>query len=263
MRGFLISSVLLYVGAAIAVPAILAPRERVIRNGVRRTGPPRLIFEADSLQVDNTSHSQYTQNWAGAVLIGTGYATISGTIVVPRVTVPAGGTNAKTYSASAWVGIDGSTCQSAILQTGIDFNVRGGSVSYEAWYEWYPDYSYRFNNFKISAGDTITMTVTAASKNSGSVVLENKTTKKSISHTLTNQMGDLCQTNAEWIVEDFLQQDNMVPFANFHTVSFTDARVNGAPIVDQADIYDIKQGNKLYTRCAASSSSSLTCSYVG
>ena len=34
-------------------------------------------------------------------------------------------------SASAWVGIDGDTCDNAILQTGVDFTVSGGSVSYD------------------------------------------------------------------------------------------------------------------------------------
>lgn len=60
--------------------------------------------------------------------------------MVPKPSMPAGGSGARTYSASAWVGIDGSTCQSAILQTGVDFSARGGAVTYEGWYEWYPDY---------------------------------------------------------------------------------------------------------------------------
>lgn len=45
------------------------------------------------------------------------------------------------YAASAWVGIDGDTAQNSILQTGVDFYVEGSSVSYDAWYEWYPDYA--------------------------------------------------------------------------------------------------------------------------
>jgi hypothetical protein len=33
----------------------------------------------------------------------------------------------------------------AILQTGIDFCIQGGEVSYDAWYEWYPDYAHDFS----------------------------------------------------------------------------------------------------------------------
>ncbi|KAJ8122579.1 hypothetical protein ONZ43_g1268 [Nemania bipapillata] len=100
------------------------------------------------------------------------------------------------------------------------------------------------------------MTVRATGKNSGSVTLDNKTTGKSVSHTFTNQIGNLCQTNAEWIVEDFSQGNSLVPFANFGTVVFTGASVNGATGLDKAIIYDIKQGNKVYTSCSASSPSS-------
>jgi hypothetical protein len=32
-----------------------------------------------------------------------------------------------------------------VLQTGIDFCIQGGEVSYDAWYEWYPDYAHDFS----------------------------------------------------------------------------------------------------------------------
>ncbi|KAI0878608.1 peptidase A4 family-domain-containing protein [Hypoxylon argillaceum] len=264
MKATVVVSTLAWASTAIAAPGLVARPKRAVDPSVRRTGPPQLVDgDFDSLLIDNNTHAEYTSNWAGAVMIGTGYTTVSGTIVVPKASMPAGGSSTRTYSASAWVGIDGSTCQSAILQTGVDFNARGGTVTYEGWYEWYPDYSYRFSNFVISGGDTIVMTVTATSKNSGSVTLDNKTTGKSVSHTFTNQIGNLCQTNAEWIVEDFSQGNSLVPFANFGTVSFTGASVNGGTGLDKAIIYDIKQGNKVYTSCSATSSSSVSCSYIG
>ncbi|KAI3320271.1 peptidase A4 family-domain-containing protein [Xylariaceae sp. AK1471] len=245
MKVILIVSALMCVSAAVTSPGLVARRPRAAGKSLRRTGLPQpLGRELDSLLVDNSTYAEYTQNWAGAVMIGTGYTTVSGTIVVPKAAMPVGGSSTRTYSASAWVGIDGSTCQSAILQTGVDFNAKGGTISYEGWYEWYPDYSYRFSNFKISAGDTITMTVTATGRNSGSVTLDNRTTGQSVSHTFTNEAGNLCQTNAEWIVEDFSQGNSLVPFADFKTVVFTDASVNGGTGLEKATIYDIKQGNK-------------------
>ncbi|KAI1128345.1 peptidase A4 family-domain-containing protein [Nemania abortiva] len=264
MKAIEVLSTLVWANAAFAAPGFSARPKRAAEPGVRRTGLPQFVDgDLASQPVDNNTLAEYTSNWAGAVMIGTGYTTVSGTIVVPKPSVPAGGSTSRTYSASAWVGIDGSTCQSAILQTGVDFSAKGGTVTYEGWYEWYPDYSYRFSNFVISGGDTITMTVTATGKNSGSVTLDNKTTGKSVSHTFTNQIGNLCQTNAEWIVEDFSQGNSLVPFANFGTVVFTGASVNGATGLDKAIIYDIKQGNKVFTSCSASSPSSVSCSYIG
>ena len=54
---------------------------------------------------------------------------MTGTFTVPTPKEPSGGSG--THSASAWVGIDGDTCGNAILQTGVDFNVNGNSVSYD------------------------------------------------------------------------------------------------------------------------------------
>ncbi|RYC61374.1 hypothetical protein CHU98_g4831 [Xylaria longipes] len=265
MKVTLAARALLWESFAVTVPGFTTRRLRGVEPSLRHTGLPQLLDgDINSLLVNNNSHTEYTSNWAGAVLIGSkpvshpnqalpdwtdfstgaGYTTVSGTIVVPKPSVPAGGSSSRTYSASAWVGIDGSTCQSAILQTGVDFSARGGTVTYEGWYEWYPDYSYRFANFRISGGDTITMTVTATGKNSGSVTLDNRTTGQSVSHAFTDQVGNLCQTNAEWIVEDFSQGNSLVPFANFGTVVFTNASVNGGAGLDNAVIYDIKQGSK-------------------
>jgi hypothetical protein len=57
------------------------------------------------------------------------FKTVTGTFTVPTPKEPAGGSG--THSSSAWVGIDGDTCQTAILQTGIDFNVNGGTASFD------------------------------------------------------------------------------------------------------------------------------------
>lgn len=49
---------------------------------------------------------------------------------MPTPKLPLGATNTFA-SASAWVGIDGETCQSAILQTGVDFTISDGKVTYD------------------------------------------------------------------------------------------------------------------------------------
>lgn len=65
------------------------------------------------------------------------------------------------------------------------------------------DYAYDFD-LTVSAGDEIKLTVTATSTTSGTAVIENVTTGKSVTETFTSSEveGDLCRTNAEWIVED-------------------------------------------------------------
>ncbi|AEO63648.1 uncharacterized protein THITE_2109181 [Thermothielavioides terrestris NRRL 8126] len=235
------------VGLAAALPQPGAPLTR--RGGTR---PPH-----HSAPRRNTTYPEYSSNWAGAVQIGTGFTFVTGTITVPSVY------NGNPYSAaSAWVGIDGDTCQTAILQTGVSFY---GDGSYDAWYEWIPDYSYSFSGFGLRAGDEIRMTVDATSKTTGVATLENLSTGAKVSHTFRNTPSTLCETNAEWIVEDFESGGSLVPFADFGTVTFTDAYATGSggQVTPQgATIIDIRQSGRVLTNCGTSGAD-LTCTYTG
>ena len=111
--------------------------------------------------------TEYSTNWAGAALVGSGYTGVTGTFQVPSVKAPSGASSRTAYSASAWVGLDGYTCGSAILQTGLDFTIENGAVSYDSWYEWYPANAIDFSGISFSAGDTVKLTIVATSKTSG------------------------------------------------------------------------------------------------
>ena len=196
--------------------------------------------------------ASYSTNWAGGVVEGSGFKTVTGTFTIPKVTVPSGGSSRTLYSASAWVGIDGYSCSSAILQTGVDFSIQNGVVTYDSWYEWYPDYAYDFTGISFSAGDSVTVTVTASSKTGGVATIKNNSKGTSVSHTFTSQTaGSLCQTDAEWIVEDFTQiqngQQSLVPLVNFGTVTFSgaSATTNSGSKVGPAgaDVIDLISAN--------------------
>ncbi|EIM79371.1 uncharacterized protein STEHIDRAFT_21274, partial [Stereum hirsutum FP-91666 SS1] len=170
---------------------------------------------------------QQSSNWAGAALIADSdsatYTSVTGTFTVPSPSAPEDGGEGQ-YSAAAWVGIDGNTCTSAILQTGVDFTTSDdGSTTYDAWYEWFPDDSYDFTGIQFSAGDSVTVTVNATSSTSGTAVIENNTNGQKVSKSLTST-SPLCQTNVEWIVEDFDEGGSPVPLVDFGTVTFTGAQ---------------------------------------
>jgi hypothetical protein len=206
----------------------------------------------------NISNVDYSSNWAGAVLVGTGYKSVTGSFVVP--------TPSTTGSGSAWVGIDGDTCDTAILQTGIDWTKSGSSITYDAWYEWYPDYAYDFSGISIAAGDTIKVTVTATSDTAGTAVVENVSTGTTVTHTFSGGVdGDLCGYNAEWIVEDFEEGDSLVTFADFGSVEFTGASAStssGTVGTTGATIIDIEQNSKILTSVSLPSSSEVLITYV-
>ncbi|KAI1493428.1 putative aspergillopepsin [Biscogniauxia mediterranea] len=272
MKFTAVASALLCANVALAAPGTAARRARAAQRLAQRDGLTRssgllqpVVKEGEEFSVASTNdtHVEYSSNWAGAVLIGTGYTTVTGTIVVPTPKAPSGGSSSTTYSGSAWVGIDGDTCSTAILQTGVDFTIRGSSVSFDAWYEWYPDYAYDFSGISISAGDTVTFTVTASSKKAGTATITNKSTGQTVSHSFSGETNQLCEYNAEWIVEDYESGGSLVSFADFGTVTFTGASVNGGTGVSGATIIDLEQNNKVLTSCSTSGSSSVTCSYTG
>lgn len=243
-------------GIAAALPGSLEARQA--RRAARRNvvGHDR---KSSGFNQKDISYPQYSSNWAGAVQIGSGFTHVEGTITVPQVS---GDPNS---AASAWVGIDGDTCNTAILQTGVSFY---GDGTFDAWYEWIPDYSHSFTNFNFGVGDQIKMSVTASSKKAGVATLENLSTGQTVSHTFTSTstQSSLCETNAEWIVEDFESGGQLVPFADFGSVKFTNASAKGSSgtvTPAGATIIDIRdQSGNVLTDCGTSGND-LTCKYTG
>lgn len=150
----------------------------------------------------------------------------------------------------------------------MDFCVKNGAVSYSAWYEWYPNFAYDFKGFTISAGDVIQLSVHATSSMTGTATVDNVSTGKSVTHTFTLLGGvqpPLCEQNAEWIVEDFQQGASLVPFANFGSVTFSNAQAihHGSPVGPSgATLVDIKQSGKILTH-SSYTSNSVTVNYIG
>ncbi|KAI0350815.1 aspergillopepsin [Trametes cingulata] len=255
--------------AAFAIPS---SRERLAQRVARRAAGAHLSHPkapgsarvADVDALGNVTHPEFSSNWAGAVLVAGSntFKSVTGTFTVPTPREPSGGSG--THSASAWVGIDGDTCGSAILQTGIDFTVSGSRTSFDAWYEWFPDFAHDFSGISISPGNSITVTVTASSLTSGTATIINHSTGQQVSHSFSGQPA-LCQENAEWIVEDFEENGGLVPLANWGTVTFTGVSAgtaSGSTTPAGATIIDMEQNGRQLTSVSASSSS-VTVTYTG
>lgn len=99
----------------LATAALAAVPARRTSQTLRRTN---ILRSASS----EAAESSLTPNWAGAVLVEptATYTSATGTFVVPTVTLPANSTSGTTYTGAIWVGIDGDTCGTSILQAGIE-----------------------------------------------------------------------------------------------------------------------------------------------
>ncbi|CAK7218150.1 hypothetical protein SBRCBS47491_003409 [Sporothrix bragantina] len=221
-----------------------------------------------SKDTEDTSHTKYSANWSGAIIYGTEFKTVTGTLSVPQPHIPSGGSSDTFYGASAWVGFDGdSNCPGTILQVGIDFNIQNGTVSYDTWFEWYPDYAYNFVGFPLHAGDVVTLTAQAINTTSGTVIIENKTTNQNVMHTFVGEEQPLCQSTAEWIVEDYSVGGQLVEMCDWGRATFTNCAATQASgstaSLSNATIYDITANGKIMTDCSTSGSSIVTCEYTG
>ena len=264
--------------ALFAATTLAAPHKRsnlAERVARRKTTPPQFVTgpskTVDVANTGNETQVSYSTNWAGAVLdappAGETFTGVSAQFVVPTPQLPSG-SGAGTYSASAWVGIDGDTYQDAILQTGVDFNVdSSGAVSFDCWYEWFPDYAYDFSGISINAGDTLAISVSSSSSSAGVATIDNLSNGQSVSQNLNapSSSSNLGGQNAEWIVEDFEEGSSLVPFANFGTVSFTSAQYTssggGSGGVSGAEVLDIQQSGQTLTSVNIPSDSEVDVSY--
>ncbi|KAJ3711469.1 aspergillopepsin-2 heavy chain [Lentinula guzmanii] len=253
------STIILLVSAALARPGS-SINERVA--GRRRKSQPKITSQSPAIETNSTFHEEYSENWAGVFFesppSGETYSAVSGTFTVPSISGNGG--------ASAWVGIDGVTYTDAILQAGVDFTISDGSISYDAWYEWYPDAAYDFTSFDISEGDSITVSVEATSDSEGTITLENITTGQSVTQAVSapDSSTVISGQNVEWIVEDFEENGSLVVLCDFGTITFTDASaLAGSSTVDltNGDIVDITQDSEVLTATTIESSTSITVTY--
>ncbi|PYH88607.1 hypothetical protein BO71DRAFT_365053 [Aspergillus ellipticus CBS 707.79] len=252
-------------GAAVAAPS--RGLEARVKARASNKGSRPLQSVDKPTTVKNQTNVEYSSNWSGAVLVNppsaeATYTAVTGTFTVPEPT----GSSGSSQAASAWVGIDGDTYGNAILQTGVDFTVEGGEASFDAWYEWYPDYAYDFSDIDISAGDEIVAIVESYSSTSGIAIIENKSTGQKVSKEISSSSA-LGGINAEWIVEDFEEDGELVNLVDFGTVVFSGAvaeAAGGESVgLDGATIIEIEDDSgEVVTDVTINSNSEVTIQYV-
>lgn len=198
--------------------------------------------------------------WGGAVQEGTGWDHVQGSVVVPNFR---GGD--PNESANMWVGIDGNDCGSAILQTGL---VVYGDGSFWLWTEWWKnemqDYETRLT---FSPGDTLRFTVHSLTTTSGTTTVENLSNGQWVSQTYTSQTEyPLCETDAEWILEDWTQNGQPVALYNWGTISIFDTVAtspNQQVTAAGANIVNININGQTLTESSVDSDGTVSVTYIG
>jgi Peptidase A4 family len=205
---------------AAPVPAAAAshparPTIHLIRPAIHGTAP--MVVRG------RPAHAVSSQNWSGYAAHGATYTKVSASWAEPTGHCTA----SRTYS-SFWVGLDGYNSKT-VEQTGTEVDCSGGQARYFGWYEMYPAFPVNFAS-PVRPGDHVTASVTFTGAGQYTLVLADTT--QGWSHTVHKILNGAKNSSAEVITEApcCTGTGGILPLADFGTVHFSDAAVDGAPM---------------------------------
>ena len=180
------------------------------------------LLAAGSATAATAVSHDVSSNWAGYVVTGASFTSVTGTWVQPTADCSSTGTGASAF----WVGLGGSTGVSGSLEqagTSADCDA-AGNATYRAWYELVPAPSVTVA-LKVLPGDTITTTVTVAGSR---VTMQVRNVTRNTVVTKIKLMAAPDTTSAEWVAEaPSLCASNgacqTLSLADFGSVKFTNA----------------------------------------
>jgi Peptidase A4 family len=205
---------------AAAAPAAAAPRAHpagptihMIRPAMHGIGP--------MTAVGRTRVAVLSTNWSGYAAHTKTYTKVSATWVEPTAHCPGG-----SQFSSFWVGLDGFN-SGTVEQTGTEVDCRSGKPKYFGWYEMFPAFPVNYSN-TVHPGDHFFGSVTF--KGGGKFALTLKDATAGWSHTVTKSLSSAKRSSAEVIAEAPSSSGGVLPLADFGTVHFSGASVNGGTL---------------------------------
>lgn len=153
-----------------------------------------------------------SSNWSGYAASGGTFTSVAGTWTIPTVATTTNGADAT------WVGIGGLQSRD-LIQAGTQAMVSAGGVTYEAWIEMLPAAS-RAVPLSVTAGDSVTVTITQNGATDWSIAMKNNTTGERYATTVTYSSSN---SSAEWVQEAPSVGRGVVPLDNFGTLTFSGA----------------------------------------
>ena len=190
-------------------------------------------------------------NWSGYAVTGGRYTSVSSSWTQP--TASCSGT---AYS-SFWVDLDGDT-SNTVEQTGTDADCSGSTPQYYAWYEMYPKFPVNYGN-TVKPGDHMSASVTT--NGSGSFTLTISDSTQGWSRTTTARLKSAKLASAEVIAEAPSSSGGVLPLANFGTVGFSAATVNGSVLTSSTpglDAITMKSGTTVKAQPSSMSNGSFS-----
>jgi hypothetical protein len=199
-----------------------------VRMTGRRHMPPIGLAQALTIKAGALTSA----NWSGQALANGNTAFSSSSFgqilaqwVVSGVQQPVG-TCSGTDVSSTWVGIDGLTASTDVLQAGTEGDAACSNgittENYYPWFEWYPGYEYEITNFPILRGTSIYVIVEAISATTANATYINLQTNQYTVVGFKAPAGVLLRGNsAEWIIERPTLGSILGTLADFGIIAMT------------------------------------------
>jgi Peptidase A4 family len=193
----------------------------VAASGALLVAAPALASASPRSAPNQRIRHGVSTNWSGYAVSGFGpYTSVSSSWTQPAVNCTKG---PSAYSAF-WVGIDGDTSKT-VEQTGTEANCFHGAATYGAWYEMFPKRPVNYAN-PVVPGDSFTASVTALGRGRFRLALSDTT--QGWSQTTMQKRRSARLASAEVIAEAPSSRRGVLPLADFATIGFGSATVNGA-----------------------------------
>ncbi|HKC90232.1 MAG TPA: G1 family glutamic endopeptidase, partial [Candidatus Limnocylindria bacterium] len=190
------------------ISADVQPTTQIITPGTGGGTPPSVTQPGTPASVTSSS-----SNWSGYAANGGTFTSVTATWTVPTVSASSSGADAT------WVGIGGLTSND-LIQAGTQAMVDGsGTVEYSAWTEMLPQSS-RNIPLSVSAGDSVTVTLTQQAGNDWLIAMKNNTTGGTYSVTVQYRSSN---SSAEWVQEAPSVGRGLISLDQFGTVQFSGA----------------------------------------
>jgi hypothetical protein len=190
------------------ISADVQPNTQIITPGTGSGTAPSVTQPGTPATVTSSS-----SNWSGYAASGGNFTSVTASWTVPTVSATSTGADAT------WVGIGGLTSND-LIQAGTQAMVDGsGTVQYSSWIEMLPQSS-RNVPLSVSAGDSVTVTITQQSGNDWLISMKNNTTNGTYSVTV---QYDSSNSSAEWVQEAPSIGRGLVSLDQFGVVQFSGA----------------------------------------
>jgi len=190
------------------ISADVQPNTQVISPGTGSGTAPTTVTQPGTPASVTSSSS----NWSGYAASGGTFTSVTATWTVPTVLSTSSGADAT------WVGIGGLSSRD-LIQAGTQAMVDPSGVTYTSWIEMLPQSS-RDVPLSISAGDSVTVSITQQSGNDWLIAMKNNTTGGTYNVTVQYASSN---SSAEWVQEAPSVGRGLVSLDQFGTVQFSGA----------------------------------------